>query len=62
MTAVIPGMTPDGDPISGPVTFILTPDRLVTVRHHAPRPFDTFPERADRLPAAPAAPSGSSLA
>ena len=48
MTAVIPGMTPDGEPISGPVTFILTPDRLVTVRHHAPRPFDTFPERADR--------------
>ncbi|NHF71565.1 magnesium transporter CorA family protein [Paracoccus xiamenensis] len=48
MTAVLPGLTPDGEPISGPVTFILAPDRLVTIRHHAPRPFDTFPERADR--------------
>ena len=48
MTAVLPGLTPDGDPISGPVTFILTPERLITVRHHAPRPFDTFADRADR--------------
>ena len=31
-----------------PVTFILSPDRLVTVRHHAPRPFTTFPTRAER--------------
>lgn len=48
MTAVLPGLTPEEEPISGPVTFILTPERLVTVRHHAPRPFDTFAERADR--------------
>lgn len=46
MTAVMPGYTPDGQPISGPVAFILGPDRLVTVRHHQPRPFVTFPERA----------------
>ncbi|WBU52605.1 magnesium transporter CorA family protein [Paracoccus sp. SCSIO 75233] len=48
MTAMLPGSTPDGKPLSGPVTFILTADRLITVRHHAPRPFDTFAERADR--------------
>ena len=48
MTVVLPGQAPDGTQVSGPVTFILTKGRLVTVRHHAPRPFDTFPERADR--------------
>jgi magnesium transporter len=48
MTVVLPGQTPDGVQVSGPVTFILTPGRLVTVRHHAPRPFETFPMRADR--------------
>lgn len=48
MTVVLPGQTPEGMSVSGPVTFIVTPERMVTVRHHAPRPFDTFPERADR--------------
>ncbi|MFC5738461.1 magnesium transporter [Rhodobacter sp. 140A] len=48
MTVVLPGQTPDGRHISGPVTFILTAERLVTVRHHAPRSFETYPERADR--------------
>lgn len=48
MTAMLPGITPDGEHVSGPVTFILSPSRLVTVRHHAPRPFDSFPERAER--------------
>ncbi|MDO5659024.1 MAG: magnesium transporter CorA family protein [Paracoccus sp. (in: a-proteobacteria)] len=46
MTAVLPGLTPEGDHVSGPVTFILMPERLVTVRHHTPRPFETFPARA----------------
>jgi magnesium transporter len=48
MTAVLPGLSAEKLGIAGPVTFILTPERLVTVRHHAPRPFETFPERADR--------------
>lgn len=48
MTAVLPGETPEGTSIAAPVTFILTPTRMVTVRHHAPRPFRTFPERAER--------------
>ncbi|MBB96484.1 MAG: magnesium transporter [Rhodobacteraceae bacterium] len=29
-----------------PVSFILSPTRLITVRHHAPRPFDTYPDHA----------------
>jgi magnesium transporter len=48
MTVVLPGKTPDGVQTSGPATFMMMPGRLVTVRHHAPRPFETFPLRADR--------------
>lgn len=48
MTVVLPGLTPEGEQVSGPVTFILGPDRLVTVRHHAPRPFETYPPRAGK--------------
>ncbi|HEY0214115.1 MAG TPA: magnesium transporter CorA family protein [Paenirhodobacter sp.] len=51
MTVVVPGLTPDGHHVSGPVTFILRPERLVTVRHHNPRSFETFPDRADRATA-----------
>ncbi|WP_304615072.1 magnesium transporter CorA family protein [Paracoccus sp. (in: a-proteobacteria)] len=48
MTAMLPGERAGGDRISMPVTFILSTDRLVTVRHHSPRPFLTYPERAER--------------
>lgn len=48
MTAVLPGELPDGTRVAMPVAFLLSPGRLVTVRHHAPRPFNTFPDRADR--------------
>ncbi len=48
LTVVIPGQTAVDEQIAAPVTFILSPDRLVTVRHHLPRPFETFPERADK--------------
>ncbi len=48
MTVIVPGHTPEGTQLSGPVTFILVDGRMVTVRHHAPRPFETFPSRADR--------------
>lgn len=48
MTVVLPGLSASKTPISGPVTFILSPGRLVTVRHHAPRPFETYPDRANR--------------
>ena len=49
MTVVLPGMSETRQPMSGPVTFILTPERLVTVRHHVPRPFETYPVRADKV-------------
>ncbi|WP_410218691.1 magnesium transporter CorA family protein [Paracoccus sp. (in: a-proteobacteria)] len=48
MTAVLPGEKAGGDRVSMPVTFILSDSRLVTVRHHSPRPFLTFPARAER--------------
>lgn len=48
MTAVLPGNLPNGESAAMPVTFILNHHQLVTVRHHAPRPFETFPTRADR--------------
>jgi magnesium transporter len=48
MTVVLPGQSIQKTQTAGPVTFILTPERLVTVRHHAPRPFETFPDRADK--------------
>jgi len=47
MTVVLPGLSTTRAPMEGPVTFILTPERLVTVRHHAPRPFETYPARAN---------------
>lgn len=56
MTAVLPGELPGGPRVAMPVSFILSPVRLVTVRHHAPRPFATFPERADRSTAGCASP------
>jgi magnesium transporter len=49
MTVVLPGLSETKTPLSGPITFILTPERLVTVRHHAPRPFETYPTRADKV-------------
>ena len=48
MTVVLPGLSTTKNPTVGPVTFILSAERLVTVRHHAPRPFETFPDRADK--------------
>lgn len=48
ITVVLPGLSLDKVLIEGPVTFLLARDRLVTVRHHAPRPFETYPDRADK--------------
>ncbi|PZQ99834.1 MAG: magnesium transporter [Cereibacter sphaeroides] len=49
MTVVLPGHSTSHEPVAGPVTFILSDKVLVTVRHHAPRPFETYPERADKV-------------
>jgi magnesium transporter len=48
MIAVLSGQTPDKEQVSSPVAFILTGRHLITVRHHAPRPFETFGTRADK--------------
>ncbi|MBP9951025.1 MAG: magnesium transporter CorA family protein [Cypionkella sp.] len=48
MTVVLPGMSQSQTPISGPVCFALSQNRLVTIRHHAPRPFETYGKRADK--------------
>lgn len=49
LTVQLTGHSETNGPISGPVTFILSPARLVTVRHHNSRPFDTYPTRADKV-------------
>lgn len=49
MTVVLPGLSESKMPISGPVCFILSPERLISLRFHAPRPFETYPERADKI-------------
>jgi magnesium transporter len=48
MTVLLPARTTDNTTQIGPVTFILTSHHLVTVRHHRPRPFETYPPRAGR--------------
>jgi magnesium transporter len=48
MTATLPAHT-DGDrPEMLPVTFVLAGARLVTIRYHEPRAFQTFPLRAEK--------------
>jgi magnesium transporter len=50
MTVVLPGQSPDERQIASPVCLILAPAVLVTLRHHSPRPFETFPAHADKSP------------
>lgn len=50
MTVVVPGLTPEGTQMLGPVTFILSESHLITVHHHRVRPFETYPARAERFP------------
>ena len=53
LTVVLPGHDvqlhdkSDGQ-IMGPVCFILRKHSIITVRHHAPRAFETYPPRADK--------------
>ena len=48
MTATLPAHA-DGDrPVMSPVTFVLSQNRLITVRYHEPRAFHTFPMRAEK--------------
>ncbi|NBB98088.1 MAG: magnesium transporter [Alphaproteobacteria bacterium] len=48
MTATIPARADGDDPDMQPVSFVLLPDRLVTVRYHHPHPFRVMPARAEK--------------
>ncbi|MCW1919559.1 magnesium transporter CorA family protein [Rhodobacter sp. KR11] len=50
MTILVPGLSRDDmiTPINGPVAFLLGRGKLVTVRYHTPRPFETYPARAGK--------------
>ncbi len=47
MTATLPAHAEGDNHVMGPVTFVVARDRLVTVRYHEPRAFQTFPMRAE---------------
>jgi magnesium transporter len=49
MTATLPSQADSDDPLMLPVTFVLTGNRLVTIRYHEPRIFQTFPTRAEKM-------------
>lgn len=48
LTVVLPGLDAAGQQVMNPVCFVLMAERLVTIRHHAPRPFETYPPRAEK--------------
>lgn len=50
MTVTLPAKSEREAPETGPVTFILAGDRLLTVRFHTPYAFQTFPELAAKSP------------
>lgn len=49
MTATVPAKTDSDDLQMAPVTFVLTGDRLITIRYHDPRAFQTFTQRAGKM-------------
>lgn len=49
MTVTLPAHSEAERPEMGPVSFVLAGRRLVTIRYHEPRSFDTFPLRAEKL-------------
>jgi magnesium transporter len=49
MTATLPAQTDDDHPMMSPVTFVHVHDRLITIRYHDPRAFQTFPARAEKV-------------
>ncbi len=50
MTAIVLAQSEGDDPEMLPVSFVLTEDRLITVRYSEPRAFQTFPVRAAKAP------------
>ncbi len=52
MTVQLPAASEEDHLTTGPVTFVLVANRLITIRYHDPRTFTTFPARAARYPVA----------
>lgn len=50
ITVLVPARVADAHREAVPVSFVLREDRLVTIRHHDPKPFTTYPERAAQMP------------
>lgn len=48
MTVQLPASTEEENTTMGPVTFVLTSGKLVTIRYHDPRSFSVFAARASR--------------
>lgn len=48
MTVQLPAATEEDSSQTGPVTFAIIANRLITIRYHDPSPFRTFPLRAAR--------------
>jgi magnesium transporter len=48
LTATLPSATDTDTLRLAPVTFVLTPERLLTIRYHAPRAFKIVPAHANR--------------
>ncbi len=48
MTATLPAQAEGDDPDMQPVTFVLSPDRLITLRHHDPFAFRALALRAQK--------------
>lgn len=48
VTVMVPASADGDNPVIAPVTFVLAPGRLATIRYHNPRPFETYPRRASR--------------
>ena len=49
MTALIPAQADSDRPVMAPVAFVLANGRLVTLRDHQPRAFETFVRRGHRM-------------
>jgi magnesium transporter len=49
MTALVPARSDLDRPVMAPVSFVLANGRLVTIRDHEPRAFETFVRRAERM-------------
>lgn len=58
LTATLPEGADIDDPMLGPVTFVLAPTRLVTLRHHDPKSFQTFPVQSHKAPVSCASAEG----